>query len=173
MSVWDDYVDRQASIVERYELAELETMMGALLRKKISVAEELPEEEPLMLLILDDGGVSLFSKNFASAEQLREQLIGGFLTAINAFMQEAFSVSGSIERIKHKEYTLLLKTLDPLLFCYVFQGQSYTAIQKLDQFVDNVQNSKQLRDAILNIRSKGRPKAVKQTVEKAITEVFS
>ncbi len=173
MSIWDDYIDRQASIVERFELAELETMMGALLRKKISVTEDLPEEEPLMLLILDDGGVSLFSKKFASAEQLQEQLIGGFLTAINAFMQEAFSVSGSIERIKHKEYTLLLKTLDPLLFCYIFQGQSYTAIQKLDRFVDNVQDSQQLRNAILNIRTKGRPKTIMKTIEEAIIEIFS
>jgi hypothetical protein len=114
--------------------------MTAILRKKVSIEDELPEEEPIMLLILEEG-ISSLSRNFESADQLQEQLIGGFLAAINAFMQEAFSVTGSIERIKHEDYTLLFKSIEPLLFCYFFQGQSYSALRKLNSFIEKIQAS--------------------------------
>ncbi|MFW9855057.1 MAG: tetratricopeptide repeat protein [Candidatus Thorarchaeota archaeon] len=171
LSKWDDYVDRQASISERYELAELEKMMSALLQKKVMSDDELPEEQPLMLLILDEGGISIFSKNFGT-EPLKEQLIAGFLNAINAFMQEAFSVSGSIERIKHRENTLLLKTIEPFLFCYAFQGQSYSALQKLEKFIDNIQASDELWNALVNIKAKGRTHLVKEALDNVLEQVF-
>jgi tetratricopeptide (TPR) repeat protein len=173
LSKWDDYIERNASITERYELAELETMMGAILKKRGSSYDDLPGEDPIMVLILDEAGLCLYSKTFASEETtLQDQLIGGLLTSINAFMQEAFSISGSIERIKHQNNTLLLKNVGPYLFSYVFQGQSYSAIQKLDKFIDNIQDSP-LWDDINKIKSTGRTDAVRDALDEAVSLVFA
>jgi tetratricopeptide (TPR) repeat protein len=172
LSKWDDYIDRNASISERYELAELENMMGAILRKRESSYDDLPGEDPIMVLILDEAGLCLYSSTFTTeATTLQDQLIGGLLTSINAFMREAFSISGSIERIKHQNNTLLLKNVGPYLFSYVFQGQSYSAIQKLDKFIENLQSSP-LWDDITKIRSTGRTDAVRNALDEAASLAF-
>jgi hypothetical protein len=68
-------------------------------------------------------------------------LISGFLTSINAFVQEAFEVKGMIRRIMHDEYTLSFNLVEPILFCYVYEGQSYTAMKKLDKLITEVHES--------------------------------
>ena len=172
LTKWDDFIERNASISERYELAELENMMGAILRKRESSYDDLPGEDPIMVLILDEAGLCLYSSTFTAEETtLQDQLIGGLLTSINAFMREAFSISGSIERIKHQNNTLLLKNVGPYLFSYVFQGQSYTAIQKLDKFIENIQDSPLWHD-ITKIRSTGRTDAVRDALDEAASLAF-
>ena len=171
LTKWDDFIERNASITERYELAELESMMTAILERKGTQYDDIPEEDPMMLLILDEAGLCLYSKTFPSESFLQDQLIGGLLTSINAFMQEAFSLRGSIERIKHEENTLLLKNVDPYLFAYAFQGQSYSAKQKLETFIKNVQESS-LWDEVAKIRSTGRSDKVNEALNEAISNVF-
>ncbi len=171
LTKWNDFIERNASITERWELAELESMMSAILERKGTQYDDIPEEDPMMLLILDDAGLCLFSKTFPSESFLQDQLIGGLLTSINAFMQEAFSLSGSIERIKHEENTLLLKNVDPYLFAYVFQGQSYSAMQKLEKFITVVKESPLWND-ISKIRSTGRSDKVNKAMDEEISKVF-
>ncbi|MHA1977593.1 MAG: tetratricopeptide repeat protein [Candidatus Hodarchaeales archaeon] len=171
LTKWDDFIERNASITERYELAELESMMTAILERKGTQYDDLPEEDPLMVLILDEAGLCLFSKTFPSESFLQDQLIGGLLTSINAFMQEAFSLHGSIERIKHEENTLLLKSVDPYMFAYVFQGQSYSAMQKLEKFITVVQESS-LWAEVAKIRSTGRSNKVNDALNQEIANVF-
>ncbi|MCK4845617.1 MAG: hypothetical protein KAS95_08080, partial [Candidatus Heimdallarchaeota archaeon] len=67
-----------------------------------------------------------------------EQLIGGFISAINVFCKETFHTTESLERIKHKEYTIIIKELKELIFSYVFKGKSFLALEKLSQFIDEI-----------------------------------
>ena len=97
-----------------------------------------------MLIIEAKSGRSVYSKPFRTDQPINERLIGGFLTAINSFLREAFAVSGSIERIKHRQYTLLLNLIDPFLVCYVFQGPSYYALKRLRQFTDAISSSEDI-----------------------------
>jgi len=93
----------------------------------------IPEEEPIALLIMAKNGVSLYAKSFNPSLAFKEQLMGGFLTAIHRFSGKIFS--RSLDRAKLGEYTLLMRSEEPLLFSYVFKGQTYPAIQKLDKFI--------------------------------------
>jgi len=89
-----------------------------------------------MLLILKQTGQPIFNKNFLQSKFSKdESLLSGFISSINAFFKEVFETSGSIERIKHQELTVLLKPVEAILFCYVFKGQSYSAIKKLEEFI--------------------------------------
>ncbi|MHA2363958.1 MAG: tetratricopeptide repeat protein [Candidatus Hodarchaeales archaeon] len=133
-------VTDQVSMAERLEMAELQSMVTRIIKQKTD-RPKLLEEEAVLFLIVGKSGLSIYCKQFAEESLLEEQLIGGFLTAINAFTDETFSDSGAIDGIKHKDYTLLMKPIDNLLGCYVFKGQSYFALQKLRKFTEFVKTS--------------------------------
>jgi tetratricopeptide (TPR) repeat protein len=171
LSKWTDLADRDVSLAERLELAELESMVTRLIRKKAEI-DELSEEEPVLFLILARSGMSMFSKHFVSESLLADQLIGGFLTAINAFTQQAFSESGAIEGIKHREYTILMNPTDPLLCCYVFKGPSYYALQKLKNFSETVKVSDTIWETMLKASTIGQDISGEKAIEDLVTKIF-
>jgi hypothetical protein len=171
LSKWTDKSDRDVSLAERLELAELESMVTRLIRKKAEI-DELSEEEPVLFLILARSGMSMFSKHFISESLLADQLIGGFLTAINAFTQQAFSESGTIEGIKHQEYTILMNPTDPLLCCYVFKGPSYYALQKLKNFSETVKVSDAIWEKMLKASTIGQDISGEKVIEDLVTKIF-
>jgi tetratricopeptide (TPR) repeat protein len=130
------------SMNERLELAELENMVNKIIRKRAEIPD-ITEEKPFMFLIIAISGMSLFSKIFVDEDLMDEQLIGGFITAINIVTQQAFSDQDAIEGIRHQDFTLLLKYLGStrILCVYVFKGQTYFAMQKLKTFIETVQYS--------------------------------
>ncbi|GAI78879.1 unnamed protein product, partial [marine sediment metagenome] len=117
---WEGIVARNLSLAERMELTHLQERLNNMIGKRYEVISEEKDEEPVLVLILNEGGVSLFTEKFQEESKLDEYLVGSFLTAFDNFSREAFAVSGSLERIKHQDYTLLMKKLDTLTFCYAF-----------------------------------------------------
>ena len=132
---------------------ETEELNGDVIRMIDKRSVDIPKlqaEEPVLLIIVYEGGVTVYSQKFSQKEMIDEMFVGGFLTAIDAFMHQTFATGGSIERIQHQEYTLLLKIENPLLFCYVFKGQSFTAIQKLDSIIKEIKKSTSIWQALTN-----------------------
>ncbi|MFX1476009.1 MAG: tetratricopeptide repeat protein, partial [Promethearchaeota archaeon] len=167
---WEGLIERQASLQERIEMARLEELVVRMIRKRTEDIPEVPEE-PVLLLILDKDGISLFSKHFISEGAPDEQLIAGFLAAIDGFSRVAFSASGSLERIKHQDYTLLMHAQAPLLFCYVFKGQSWGAQQRLNRFLAALKANDSVWHT-LTARSKDTPIPDPETFEGLVTEIF-
>ncbi|MFW9992548.1 MAG: tetratricopeptide repeat protein [Candidatus Odinarchaeota archaeon] len=145
---WDITIEDGISLLERLEFAGLEELVVKIMRKRDDGVTSFPPEHPILLLVFTREGVGIFSKNYTPERKINDQIIAGYLTAINMFSSEAFAVSGNIERIKHDEYTLLIGQKDPLLFCYVFKGQTYTAQQKLNNFIKNLEKSTAIWEAI-------------------------
>ncbi|MFW9915126.1 MAG: tetratricopeptide repeat protein, partial [Candidatus Thorarchaeota archaeon] len=139
ISKWDNLIKSEASMQERLQLVQLEKMVTGLIRKQEVEFAERPPEEPVMLLIMAQSGLTLYSQSFEEDQQMDDQLIGGFLTAVTSFGTEVFSGSGAIDRIQYQEYTVASKILESMMFCYMFKGQSYSALQKLDQFMEEIQ----------------------------------
>lgn len=168
---WEDIIDRNASMNERVELAQLENMLVQMIQKRAEKTPELTQEEPLMLLIITESGITLFSKIFHTPHTLEDQLIGGFLAAINTFIREAFAVSGSIERIKHQDYTLLLNSVEPFLVCYVFEGPSYYALKKLEQFTKELSSVSMWQSLMASLRS-GIALDKSKEIKELVAEIF-
>ena len=143
LAKWEEFIDRNASLEERIEFTEFERLVDEMLKKKIKELPNESKDDPVSILILEDRGTTIFSKHFSldNYTMADDQIIGGFLTAINSFMQNTFSSTGYLERIKHEDYTLILKTNPPFTFCYVFKGQSYSAMKKLNLFITQVKES--------------------------------
>lgn len=172
LNKWKNLAERRASLSERLEMVKLEDMLGRMMLKKIEDVKEVPEES-VLLVILAESGLTLFSMQFESEQKINEQLVGGFLTAINTFCRETFSSAGSLERIKHQEYTVLMKAIGGLMFCYVFKGQSYSALHKLEEFIHLLETEKNLLDQLTQAADKGHITSNKsQQLTKIATKIF-
>ena len=151
LSEWDELISKKASLKDRLEFAQLgELVIKQMKRREVEIPEII-NEEPIMLLILAESGTPLFTKNYLEGSELDGILIGGFLAAIISFSKETFSSEGSIERIKHQEYTLLLKPKHPFLFSYVIKGQSYSALQKLEAFTKIICTSTSVWNDLIDV----------------------
>lgn len=149
IATWNEFIVRDKSLAERMELLELDAAINRMVKKGSKAEDAEGDEEGVMILILSgESGVSLFAEPFVTEQKVDEQLVGGFISAIDTFSRHTFAVSGSIERIKHRDYTLIMKQTDSLVFCYVFRGSSYSALQKLEAFMGQVRSSMQAWDAL-------------------------
>ncbi len=136
---WESLIGREAPLKERLDLAELESLVVRLIRSRVVDASEVPDEEPVLLLILGEGGQSLYSNSLLTGSKIDDDLLGSFLTAIHHFSGEVFQQT--LDRAKLGKYTLLIHVERPLLICYVFTGLAYTAQRKLQGFVQTLRQS--------------------------------
>jgi tetratricopeptide (TPR) repeat protein len=104
---------------------------------------EIPKEESIYLSFINNKGLTIYSNKFIfQFDENFDQLMSGFLVAINSVILRLFSSSGFIERIKHNEFTVMIMLLvEGIYICYVFKGPSYHAQEKIEGlrnvFLDN------------------------------------
>jgi len=134
--------DKDIPLVDRLELASLEEQMEYMTKKRIIEIPELSEEEPIFLLILSEGGIPIYSKSFTEDDSFEDHLFGGFLTSVNAFINEKFSEG--LKRASFGKYTLIMESVSPFLFCYVYEGQSYSALTHIKTFIDEMKANKEV-----------------------------
>lgn len=164
-------IDTQVNLVNKAAEPVNEEVIR-LVNKRTVDMPRFQDEEPVLLIIVYEGGVTIYSKKFSQKEMIDEMFVGGFLTAIDSFMHQTFTTDGSIERIKHQEYTLLLKGEQPLRFCYVFKGQSFTAIQKLDKIIGELKKSITIWHALVNNLGEQLTDKEKEQIELMADKVF-
>ncbi|MFQ5980463.1 MAG: tetratricopeptide repeat protein [Candidatus Heimdallarchaeota archaeon] len=174
MKKWDDYVDRDASLSERLELARLEDMVIRMIRKREDDIPERPPEEPVMMLIIGKNGLTLFSHSFQSKSQVHDQLMGGFLTAVQNVATEILAGTETLDRIMYQEHTIALKAHGPLMFCYIFKGASYSALKKLDQCMETVNTSPNVWEWLIRLARTGilRVAQEQRTLEGMVDKIF-
>ncbi|MFW9902172.1 MAG: tetratricopeptide repeat protein [Candidatus Thorarchaeota archaeon] len=136
LDIWEKLKKSKAPLSERIKLAQLDEQMESMVRKREVVIPEIVDEDPIVLLIISEGGRPLFSESFAEEWAFEDHLFGGFLTAINSFSDEMFSKG--LDRANFGEYTIIMNSLHPFLVCYLFKGQSYLAQQRVAKFIENV-----------------------------------
>ncbi|MFX0166735.1 MAG: tetratricopeptide repeat protein [Promethearchaeota archaeon] len=144
LSNWEKLRESKASLPERMELARLNEQIEGIIKKRVIEVPKLPEETPMLLLILSEGGESLFSQYFIDDQSIDDHLFAGFLSAINSFINEIFSEG--LDRVISGEHTILLNAMAPYFICYIFKGQSYSAHLKIKAFIDGIQSDKEIWD---------------------------
>jgi len=131
LNEWKNLKAKDAPIAERLELASVEGVIERLQGRRVIDPPDLIDEEPILLLIMDNSGATYFSHTFAE-ELAYSDLFSSVMSAFNTIMDEIFS--NSIDRIKVKENTILINPVESFLVCYVIKGQSYPGLQKLSHF---------------------------------------
>ncbi|MFQ5980401.1 MAG: tetratricopeptide repeat protein [Candidatus Heimdallarchaeota archaeon] len=167
---WQKLLANNPSLGERLDFAQLEDVVKRMARKETPDAPEQSSEDPVMLLIVANNGLSLYSRSFLPESLVNGYLVGSFLTAIKAFGSEVFAGSETVDRIMYQKHTLAMKAHENMMFCYVFKGQSYSALKKLDQFMETVQASPEIREGLHKTITTG--KILQQPEETAIEGII-
>ncbi|MFW9942217.1 MAG: hypothetical protein ACFFFT_14355 [Candidatus Thorarchaeota archaeon] len=145
LKLWESIKKTEVSVAERLKLASIENVLERMQGKRAIELPEFHKEEPMLLLIMDQSGVTYFNYSFVEDWDFTD-LFSSFMSAFNAFSGEIFSKS--IDRIKIGENTILINPVEPFLACYIIKGQSYPAQQKLTQFSETIKATKEIWDAL-------------------------
>ncbi|MFW9822792.1 MAG: tetratricopeptide repeat protein [Candidatus Thorarchaeota archaeon] len=169
---WENMKKSDNSIIKRLKLAKLNEQMERMVRNREIHVPELSDEEPILLLIVSEGGRPVFSQKFAEDQSFEDYLFGGFLSAINAFTNEMFSEG--LDRASFGEHTLLMNSVSPFFICYIFKGQSYSAQHRLLYFLDKLQNEKDIWQTFEKYYQRNQEIKLKDIpfLEPLITEIF-
>ncbi|MBY8982105.1 MAG: hypothetical protein KGD57_04090, partial [Candidatus Lokiarchaeota archaeon] len=139
LNEWEEKIKQNIPLKERIADSRNDFLFSKLVSSKMTDFSN-NMDSPIYLVILSSyNGRSLFSKEFQNIN-INEDLIAGFISAINMFGKEAFSSSGSIDRIKHGDNMIALQSRGEFIFGYVFKGKSYSAISKLNNFIKQLIN---------------------------------
>ncbi|MFX1499875.1 MAG: tetratricopeptide repeat protein [Promethearchaeota archaeon] len=139
LNTWNSLKKKDAPMSERIKLASFKGVIDRMQGRSAIVPPKLTHEIPVLLLIIGEGGFPLFSNSFTKDWSDKNDLMSGFLTAFNSFSGELFAKR--LDRAKFGEYTLLMQSVEPYSICYLFEGQTYLANQKLKKFVEIIRNS--------------------------------
>jgi tetratricopeptide (TPR) repeat protein len=169
---WNDLKESKAPISERWKFAGLKEQMEIMVKKRMIEVPEITDEESVLLLIVSDGGILLFSHSFIEESSVDSKIFSGLLTTIDYFIREMFSEG--LDRATFGEYTLLMKSIPPFFISYIFKGDSYYAIQKTIFFIENIQKEEVIWQNLLKSFQLNQSIHLKDIplLESLITEIF-
>jgi tetratricopeptide (TPR) repeat protein len=136
LDLWENLKKSDSPIGERLTLTQIEDEMKRMIQKRTVDVPKLTEEEPLLLLVMAEGGIPAFSHTFSKDWDFSDELLSGFLTSFDSISKEVFSEG--LDRAKFGHHTILINPIEKFLVCYLFKGQSYFAKQKLGYFIDHM-----------------------------------
>lgn len=125
-----------------------------MIRQHVKDIPAFPEEEPIILIIVSEGGVPLFSHSFVKNKLFASHLFGGFLTTIDHFIKEMFSEG--LDRASFGEHTLIMSSISPFFMCYIFKGQSDSTQQRISVFIDKIKSDKDIWQKFENYYQMGK-----------------
>ena len=136
--------NQKISLQERIKTFRYELLFSKIFRSKTE--ELLPKPDTAIYLVILGviDGHCLYERSFQETNIMDGNLIAGFISAINSFGQETFSTLDTIDRIKHGDFFIIIQPKDDFLFGYVFKGDSYPAISKLNNFVKKISEFKDI-----------------------------
>ncbi|MHA2502823.1 MAG: tetratricopeptide repeat protein [Candidatus Kariarchaeaceae archaeon] len=143
MKALERFAKDDTSIKEKLSAIKLDDFIATMIRTR-SEEVEISPEEPSLFLILEKGGTTLYKKNFSDTATINNELIAGLISALYTLSGEVFDTSGATQRIKHEDYTVITQPVSgdhSFLFCYVFKGNSFNALKKLERVTRSIVDS--------------------------------
>lgn len=137
--IWDNLKEINAPMSARIKLAAFDGILKRMQGIHALNPPELEEEQPILLLIIAEGGTLTFSYSFRDKGKFDDELFGGFISAFKSFSSEFFSKG--LDRAKFGDDMMLMDTAGPFSICYLYKGQSYPAKQKLSKFTEKIQDT--------------------------------
>jgi tetratricopeptide (TPR) repeat protein len=157
---------------ERIKLASFNGIANLTQREPSGGSPELIPEIPVLLLIIAEGGVLIFSYPFADEWKYDTEIFGSFLSAFNSFSDEFFSKG--LDRVKFGDDTLLIQSVGSFSVSYLYKGQTYPAKQKLTAFLEEVQNNSTIWQTLKKLYKTSRVAELKDIpqIENLIKDIF-
>ena len=146
LNEWENLQKLNAPMSERMKLASFDGVVDRMQGKRAVGLPKIIHEEPVLILIIGEGGFPLFSTHFGEKFKVTDDLISGFLDAFNSFSTELFSKG--LDRAKFGDHMILIQPISSFSVCYIFKGQTYISKQKLSKFTEKIQSTKIIWDTL-------------------------
>lgn len=174
LDIWENFMKNQdqISMAERLKYAKINEQIDSMIRIRAPEQQKLQSEIPIFLSFITQGGMAII--NFPFLEKWADQnIFSGFISAFNVFSRELFSKS--VDRVKMGDYIILLKLVEPFIACYVIEGPSYLAQQKLTKFSNKVRTTPEIWDQLIESNKTGELITAKRNMhlKAIITEIFN
>jgi hypothetical protein len=138
---WKDLIEENVSLADKIKESRVDNLVLNMINRATFELEEIENDIPVMLIILNENGIPLFSMQFGDETKVDQVLLSGFLSAINNIVQEIFATEGSIKRIEHQNYLLIFQNVENIIVCYAFKGSSYSARKKVETYASKLLTS--------------------------------
>jgi len=139
LTIWEKMQSENASINERLDKINIDKQINSMLHKIGFEEPEIHDEDPVLVMIMSESGISLYTKIFDEQWSVNQELFSGFLSAFNSFSDEIFSKG--FDRAVFGDYSILMKHISPFMISYIFLGQSYLAKQRFSKFTENIKKT--------------------------------
>ncbi len=172
LEIWEKIKDSKAPLAERMELSRLNEQMEGMVRKRVASLPKLEAEQPVLLTVMSKEGSTLLSNPFTADLTIDGAYFGDFLASCNIFCDQIFSET--FDRVKFGQHTVLITAIDSFSICYLFQGQSYSARQKLVHFSEAVRKDPKIMKTLKDANNKNAEIKISETssLEELIYESF-
>ncbi|MFX0043552.1 MAG: tetratricopeptide repeat protein [Candidatus Hodarchaeota archaeon] len=172
LDMWENLKESKAPLTERIELSRLSEQMKGLMEKRIVKLPKLEVEQPVLLTIMSKEGNILLSNPFTADITIDSTFFSEFLSSCNIFCDQI--LSESFDRMKFGKHTVLITAVDSLSICYMFEGQSYSARQKLLHFSGSVEKDSEIMKILQDASNQNKEVKVNEIVslEELIYECF-
>jgi len=137
LDMWENLKESKATFSERWRYAGLNEQMENMVKRHMIEVPKISDEEPVLLIIISEGGINIFSQLFIENRAIESQILSGFLTTIDYFIREMFSEG--LDRAIFGDHTLVMKSISPFYVVYTFKGDSYYALKRVNYFIEKVQ----------------------------------
>jgi len=172
LDIWENIKEPEVPLAKRMELARLGRQMDKMVKKSAIETPKLEVEQPVLFTIITKEGNILLSNPFTAEMTFDNTRLGKFLTFFNTFIDQIFSES--FDRVKFGQYTVLITEVDSFSICYMFQGQTYSARQKIIHFTEVIKKDSNAMKILENSYNIGEVIKVNENphFEEMITESF-
>ena len=164
--------EEKLRIAQRLDEINIETQLNEMLHKNKFVIPELNDEDPVLIMVMTDSGLPIYSRCFKEEWNVNEQLFSGFLSAFNSFSDEIFKKG--FDRGVFGDYSILMNSIENFMISYIFLGQSYLAKQRFTKFTEKIQNTDTIQKKLIHSKNTGLvlyPKDIPE-LEAQINEIF-
>lgn len=166
---WEKMKEIGVPLTERIKISRVNEQMGDMIQKRAIIPPILKTEQSINLSIFTKTGSMAFSYRFTEFPKFDEKIIGNFILISGQMAGVA------LDRLRFGENTVLLKDFDQFLICYVFKGQSYSALQKLRYFSKSIQQNPLILESLNEVNRSETSLVVKDNpiLLDLITDIFS
>ena len=154
LTLWESFKNSEAPFTKRFKLSRIKDQMNDMLNKSKFEPLELEAEQPILLIIITEFGAPLLFNHFTADLVIDDASLGEFLSSCNLYCDKIFSET--FDRVKFGQYTVLINSVDGLFICYLFQGQTYSAQQKIKHFSETFNRNTELKEKFKTAQNEGR-----------------
>lgn len=172
LDMWEKLKESKAPLAERMELSRLNEQMERMVKKRVVSLPKLEAEQPVLLTIMSKEGKVILSNPFTADLTIDSAYFGEFLTSCNIFCDQIFSET--FDRVKFGQNTVLITAVNSFSICYMFQGQSYSARQKLIHFSEAIRKEAEIMKKLTDASNKNTQIKINEltSLEELIYESF-